>query len=111
MVGTRVARPRPNPPSTKDESWFESAACRTADRRLFFDPEGESPKPRAARERAAKEVCAWCPVRRECLIFALATPERYGIWGGLTARERTTLKRRRRSARRVGRRGPEHRGP
>jgi WhiB family redox-sensing transcriptional regulator len=83
-----------------DKSWFEAAACRDGDQRLFFDPEGEGAKPRAARERAAKAVCAWCPVRRECLIFALWAPERYGIWGGLTARERTSLRRRRLPARR-----------
>lgn len=110
MVHTRVAKPRPASESNRDETWFESAACRGANLQLFFDPEGESSKPRAARERAAKAVCAWCPVRRECLMFALNTPERYGIWGGLTARERTALKRRRRTTHRAGRRGPENRG-
>lgn len=110
MVHTRVAKLRLAPESNRDESWFESAACRGANLQLFFDPEGESPKPRAQRESAAKAVCAWCPVRRECLLFALETPERYGIWGGLTARERTSLKRRRRIAHRASRRGPENRG-
>ena len=118
MVPTPVGSPRPELEShqshgQRDETWFEAAACREADLRLFFDPEGEGAKPRAERERAAKAVCSWCPVRRECLIFALATPERYGIWGGLTARERSSLRRRRHVARRGDSRKPkaERRGP
>lgn len=108
MFLIRVGRPRPGLESHRDDSWFEYAACRDADRRLFFEPEDEGAKPRERRIRAAKAVCAACPVRRECLLFALATPERYGIWGGFTARERATLKQRRtpRPAGRSDRRGP-----
>ena len=106
MLLIRADRPRLEPPH--DSSWFEHAACRDADRRLFFEPEGESVRLRERRVRAAKAVCAECPVRHECLLFALATPERYGIWGGLTARERSTLKLRRpaRPGGRGDRRGP-----
>lgn len=107
----RQISPAPPPPSVepdRGETWFTHAACREADRRLFFEPEGEAAAPRARRVRQAKAVCAECPVRRECLLFALAKPERYGIWGGFTARERATMKRRRlaRPSWRADRRGP-----
>lgn len=104
----RLAGTKPGLESNRDETWFTRARCRDVDRRLFFEPEGESAKPRARRVRQAKAVCAECPVRRECLLFALATPEHYGIWGGLTARERATLKHRRPAGptRRTDRRGP-----
>ncbi len=108
MVLIRVGQPDPGLESNRDETWFTRAACRDVDRRLFFEPEGEAAKPRARRVRAAKAVCAQCPVRRECLMFALAAPEHYGVWGGLTARERAALTRRRvpRPTRRNDRRGP-----
>lgn len=41
-----------------------------------------------AEVRAAKSVCYLCPVRRECLEYALAAGERWGVWGGLTTPER-----------------------
>ena len=66
-------------------SWRSAAACRSADPELFF-PLSESGK--ALEQIAeAKAICADCPVRRQCLEFALRTrPD--GIWGGLTERER-----------------------
>jgi len=108
MVLMRVVPPRPDLESNRDEAWFSRAACQGADRGLFFEPDHEKPKPRASRIRAAKAVCAECPVRRECLVFAMSTREPYGIWGGLTARERIVLRRRvpARTARRGDRRGP-----
>jgi WhiB family transcriptional regulator, redox-sensing transcriptional regulator len=44
--------------------------------------------------REAKRVCLSCEVRSECLEYALAHDERFGIWGGLSERERRRLKRR-----------------
>lgn len=67
--------------------WQERGACRDADPDLFF-PERGSPGD------SAKRVCVTCPVRIECLEYALANSERYGVWGGLTERERTRLRRR-----------------
>ena len=64
--------------------WQESAVCRSVDPDLFF-PEQAGPS------HEAKRVCAACPVRIECLAYALAHRDRYGIWGGLTARERRRL--------------------
>ena len=93
-------------PPDQDDGWFEQAACRSEDRRLFFEPEHESAKRRDRRVSAAKAVCATCPVRRECLSYALARPERYGVWGGLTTRERAQIGRQRRGpTRRTDRRG------
>src|SRR5688572_21267260 len=66
--------------------WQEEALCRQADADLFF-PERGSPGD------SAKRVCVNCSVRLECLEYALANAERYGIWGGLTERERTRLRR------------------
>lgn len=66
--------------------WQDQAACLSADPDLFF-PERGSPGD------SAKRVCVTCDVRLECLEYALANGERYGIWGGLTERERTRLRR------------------
>ena len=64
-----------------DESWVTAANCLGVDPELFFPGRGES-------TRAAKEVCAGCTVRTECLDHAIAVPERFGVWGGLSERER-----------------------
>ena len=68
--------------------WQLHAACRDRGTSLFFHPPGERAAARAERERKAKAVCAACPVRRECLRFALEARERYGVWGGTGERER-----------------------
>jgi len=52
------------------------------------------PKPNAS-TRAAKAVCRGCPVRQQCLDHALEHDERFGVWGGLTEKERSRLRRRR----------------
>lgn len=74
--------------------WQESAACRQLDSARFFAPAGERGVPKRERERAAQRICAGCPVREECAEFALAHGERHGVWGGTTAAERATRKRR-----------------
>ena len=68
--------------------WRMSAACRSAEPELFF-PVSAGGRSAAETERA-KAVCARCPVRRECLQFALATRQAYGIWGGMSEGERRT---------------------
>ena len=73
--------------------WTLEAAClgRTE---LFFAPdESESRGSRRHREALAKEVCGVCVVRVECLDEAIRGDERFGIWGGLTERERRALRR------------------
>ena len=68
-------------------AWQERALCAQTDPEAFFPEKGGS-------TREAKRVCAACEVREECLAYALANDERFGIWGGLSERERRKLKRR-----------------
>lgn len=64
--------------------WREQAACRGMETAIFFPTRGDN-----AGVAQARSICAGCPVRRQCLDNALAdTGDRYGIRGGLTARER-----------------------
>lgn len=73
-----------------DESllgWQERALCAQTDPEAFFPEKGGS-------TREAKKVCSGCEVRAECLDYALENDERFGIWGGLSERERRKLKRR-----------------
>jgi WhiB family redox-sensing transcriptional regulator len=65
--------------------WRILAACRGADPELFFPVSGLDQVQRA------KAVCGGCLVRRDCLLFALATGQQYGVWGGLTETERRFL--------------------
>lgn len=74
--------------------WRELAACRSCDPEFFF-PIGKTGRAIAEIQRA-KAVCAACPVRAECLAFALETHQDYGIWGGCDDDERRALRRERR---------------
>ncbi|MFE7446120.1 WhiB family transcriptional regulator [Streptomyces chartreusis] len=69
------------------ESWGERAACRAADPDELF-VEGVA-------QNRAKVLCTGCPVRTECLAYALDHRIEHGIWGGMTERERRALLRRR----------------
>ena len=82
--------------------WQEDAACREYDNIIFFGEDfTETELERQAREAHAKSICARCPVAEPCLEFAMETNQKYGIWGGLTDKERASLKRRRARARRA----------
>jgi WhiB family redox-sensing transcriptional regulator len=70
------------------ETWQRDAACRNLGSSLFFAPDGERASARRHREAAAKAVCAGCPVQLPCALYALATRQRYGMWGGLTEDDR-----------------------
>jgi WhiB family redox-sensing transcriptional regulator len=72
-------------------SWTDRAACRDEDPELFFPISMTGPGRAQAEE--AKAVCGRCPVRQECLEYALATGQESGIWGGLTEDERRALRR------------------
>jgi len=74
-----------------DESWRRAALCAETDPEAFFPEKGGS-------TREAKRVCAGCPVRLQCLEYALGNDERFGIWGGLSERERRRLRLSRRIA-------------
>ena len=56
-----------------------------------IEPENEPPEDRAARIAVAREVCASCPVRLECLAYSLRTRPAAGVWGGFTCTEVNTL--------------------
>ena len=68
--------------------WAVDAACAAADPARFFIDHGES-------GNEAKVICAGCPVRSDCLGHAIETKERFGIWGGLTTKQRRVEARRR----------------
>lgn len=77
------------------KGWQDLANCLGVDPDLFFPERGAS-------TREAKEVCKGCTVREECLEYSLATGEKFGIWGGLSERERRRLRRQRAIERRRG---------
>ena len=87
-----------------DIGWQYDAACRGEDSDLFFAPNYfERKEEKEAREDKARAICARCPVREECLDYALRNREPHGIWGGLNEIERKAIIREReRSARRAG---------
>ncbi|KAA2260934.1 WhiB family transcriptional regulator [Solihabitans fulvus] len=70
-----------------EQDWQERALCAQTDPEAFFPEKGGS-------TREAKRICLGCEVRSECLEYALAHDERFGIWGGLSERERRKLKKR-----------------
>ncbi|HEV7647286.1 MAG TPA: WhiB family transcriptional regulator [Actinophytocola sp.] len=72
--------------------WRHRAACRDTDPELFFPISAVGPGARQAAE--AKAVCARCPVREQCLRYALDNGLDHGVFGGTTERERRALTRR-----------------
>lgn len=75
--------------TTLSAAWQEQGLCRTSDAADFFPPLHFEPKAeREARETKAKAVCAECPVRTECLEWALDAEEPFGIWGGQSELDR-----------------------
>lgn len=72
----------------EDRSWQSKANCMGVDPDLFFPERGASTK-------EAKEVCRGCVVREDCLEFALRNSEKFGIWGGMSERERRKVRRQR----------------
>jgi WhiB family redox-sensing transcriptional regulator len=72
--------------------WQWRAECRGEDSSLFFAPNApESRQEKEIREHRAKALCARCPVRIECLEFAIRIREPHGVWGGLNEIERRLL--------------------
>ncbi|ATN88665.1 WhiB family transcription factor [Mycobacterium phage Demsculpinboyz] len=65
-------------------AWRDLARCAEVDPEMFFPEKGGSAKP-------AKRICSRCEVADECLEWALANRENYGVFGGLTAKERRPL--------------------
>jgi WhiB family transcriptional regulator, redox-sensing transcriptional regulator len=73
----------------RERTWRDRAACRRrgVDPEVFFPEKGGSARP-------AKRICRQCPVRADCLAYAIATRQQFGIWGGLSQRERQRLRER-----------------
>jgi WhiB family transcriptional regulator, redox-sensing transcriptional regulator len=78
-------------PVAETWDWQLQALCRNADSEIFFHPEHERGDIRTRREERAKAACRRCPVLERCLQHALSVHEPYGIWGGMTARERVAV--------------------
>lgn len=73
-------------PDPSTEPWYGKALCPQTDPEAFYPEKGGSTK-------EAKRICLLCPVTDECLQWALDTDERFGVWGGLSERERRRIKR------------------
>jgi len=96
LTDEHPAQGEPSAPSpwtvlAADDEWRQDALCAETDPEAFFPEKGGS-------TREAKRVCAGCAVRAECLESALENDERFGIWGGLSERERRRLRVMRRDA-------------
>jgi WhiB family redox-sensing transcriptional regulator len=74
-----------------DLAWQDQANCKGANADLFFPERGAS-------TRAAKAICRECLVREDCLEFAITAGEKFGIWGGMSERERRRVRRERQIA-------------
>jgi len=70
----------------EERDWKRRGLCAQTDPDSFFPEKGGS-------TREAKRICSGCEVRAECLVFAMDNDERFGIWGGLSERERRRLRR------------------
>jgi len=77
----------------QEDSWVARGACRHSDPDLFFPVAARGP---ALRQLAqAKRVCECCPVRVQCLEYALQSGQSFGVWGGASEEERRLMRRRR----------------
>jgi WhiB family transcriptional regulator, redox-sensing transcriptional regulator len=68
--------------------WTDRAACRGTDTEIFFPANPDE-------EAEALSICATCPVRAQCLDYAVRNRETYGIWGGTTPEQRRRIRRER----------------
>jgi WhiB family transcriptional regulator, redox-sensing transcriptional regulator len=85
----RALHMRPKAPTLTlppPEAWMESALCAQVDPELFYPEKGGG-------THAAKAVCASCPVVAECLEYALRSDDAFGVYGGLSPRQRRRLRR------------------
>jgi WhiB family redox-sensing transcriptional regulator len=80
-----LGSPLPGSGGPGNDNWKDDALCAETDPEAFFPEKGGS-------TREAKRVCRGCAVRDECLAYALGNDERFGIWGGLSERERRRLR-------------------
>lgn len=78
-----------SPPNLKgivaSPKWMADAECKQSDPELFYPDTGHS-------SRDGRAVCARCPVEAECLAYAIEHHERYGVWGGMSERQRRHMR-------------------
>lgn len=67
--------------------WMHDGLCRTSEPELWYSKDKHD-------QRAAKQVCAKCPVRKDCLDYGLSIRDMHGVWGGLDEKQRKDLRRR-----------------
>lgn len=72
--------------TSPDLDWQQEALCAQTGADFFFPEPGSS-------VREAKRICGMCPIRSACLDYALDNDERFGVWGGLSEKERLQLRR------------------
>ena len=96
-------------PTAKNWSWQDRALCKTngVDPTVFFNEDMLRGVEKQERESAAKKICTACPIKTECLEHALAVPENFGVWGGLTEDERMVIVKFKRSIDRAEKEGIE----
>lgn len=70
-----------------NDFWFDKALCKGMPKYIFYGSYSERPERKARREKAAKAICAKCPVILQCREYATNNPE-YGVWGGESEEER-----------------------
>lgn len=70
----------------REQAWMDDALCAQVGTDLFFPTKGEQ-------SADAKRVCTGCPVRSECLEYALADEDLFGVWGGTSQLERRRIRR------------------
>lgn len=86
MIGKPTTQAPNNGASDRRPSWYEVALCAQTGAGFFFPEPGSS-------VREAKRICLACEGRTACLEYALANDERFGVWGGLSEKERDRLRR------------------
>jgi len=89
------------PTTWNSEEWRELGSCRKLDTGMFF-PIGQTGEAEIKIARA-KNVCVPCPVRQQCLEFAITTNQEYGVWGGHSEEERRVVRRQWRARQRAAR--------
>ncbi|MBY3989593.1 WhiB family transcriptional regulator [Rhodococcus fascians] len=75
------------PPRTETWRWQVDARCRDSEPSTFFGSTDSEPCESNVAENA-KTICTHCPVPKQCLAHALAVGEPFGVWGGMTEKER-----------------------
>lgn len=101
-----TGRPYIGNKDTGDTSWMREGSCLGCDPDLFF-PERGSMTDLAA----AKAICATCPVREQCLDYAIRNSEHTGVWGGRSDKERRRIARERRARGELPRASTSSAGP